>query len=172
MGVFTDVDSTQAMHRSLAVPCLTTAPLTRSAARNTESNALRHCSSLVLQHRSGRWPANADQRAIEPTEGIQRKSAGRLGGAGIGQVGRERDGTVRSQLAHRFGQQLGSSSDEDHTRSLGDELLGRCAPEPGAGRRDQERAVRQAKIHDQILTPSREPRRRPRALRDGPADHP
>ena len=32
MGVFTEVDNTQAIHRSGAVPCLTTARLTRSAA--------------------------------------------------------------------------------------------------------------------------------------------
>ena len=47
IGIFAEIDSTQAMQRSFAVPCLTTALLTRNAAKKTESKALRHCSSLV-----------------------------------------------------------------------------------------------------------------------------
>ena len=90
-GVFTEVDSTQAMHRSLAVPCRTR---TADSERCQEHRLERVAPLLLggLQHRSGGWAADADQCAIEPTEGIQREGAGRLGGAGIGQVGRERDG--------------------------------------------------------------------------------
>ena len=123
-----------------------------------------------VQHRSGGWAADADQRAVQPTEGIQRERAGRLGGAGIGQVGRQRDCTVRSQLAHRLGQQLCPPGDQDHPRSLGDELLGCCAPQPAAGGRDEEHSVRQAKIHDQIITLSRGLRGLLRVPRAGLAD--
>ena len=41
-----------------------------------------------LQDRSGGRSADTDQCSIEPTEGVQRQGAGRLGRAGIGEISR------------------------------------------------------------------------------------
>ena len=170
MGVFTEVDSTQAMHRSLAVLCRTTAPLTRSAARNTDSNALRHCSSVVPStDPAGGPPTLINAPSSRPKASSASAQAVSAVPASVRSAA-SADGTVRSQSAHRFGQQLGPSSDEDDARPLGDELLSRCAPQPGTGGRHQEHSVCQAKIHDQIITPSRELRWRLRAPRVGLSD--
>src|SRR5215207_4989674 len=120
-----------------------------------QEHRLERATPLLLsgaQHRSSRWPANADQCAIEPTESIQGKSAGRLGSIGISDVSRKRDGPVRSHLADCLRQQLGPSSDQHDMGALVNKLLSRCPPEPGAGGRHQEYTVGQPKIH-QILTP-------------------
>ena len=154
MGVFTEVDNTQAMHRSGAVPCRITARLTRSAARKTESKAPRHCSSLV----SSTEPAGGPPTLISaPSSRPKASSASaQADSAVLGSVRSAASATARSGPIRltASASTLGSPRYQHHARAFGDELLC-CRPAESAARGgDDECAVSQAKVHDQILTPS------------------
>ena len=146
-GVLTEVDSTQAMHRSLAVPCRTTAPLTRSAARNTDSNALRHCSSVVPStDPAGGPPTLINAPSSRPKASSARAQAARRCGRRSGPPPAGRP--VQYQPVHRFGQRLGSSGDEDHARPSATSCSGRLRVAEAPVLAAVTRNTRSAKVKD------------------------
>ncbi len=128
-----------------------TSDATRRPARKTDSNASRHCSSVV----SSTEPAGGPPTLISaPSSRPNRSRASEHASAAV-------PGSARSAVraaarsspsaVDDLGQHLVAAGDQHHPGPLGDQLLGVARPEPAAGGGDHENAIGQPQIHDQIL---------------------
>ena len=154
IGDLTEVDSTQAMARSVAGRrARRRAGHPQGGEEDRREGVAATAPSVVPQHRAGRRSAHADQGAVQPAEGRPgpaRRRASAVPGSARSAARATRAGRAPSSATTSV-EHLAAAGDQDHPGPLGHQL-GRAGPaQPAAGGGDHEDPVGQSQIHGPIL---------------------